>query len=81
MQARKKTAALERLEHRFDSLTPTPAPLAAAEISVEVCRRLLGGDRIGAILQYRTETGAGLKEAKSFIEGLSVATEKQKTGN
>ena len=38
--------------------------------SAAVLDLVRGGNKIGAIKQYREETGAGLKEAKDFVESI-----------
>src|SRR5262245_7458786 len=71
-QLRHRVATLSRVEAKLDLLlrdaglqydpyADLPAPV------VEALRR---GDKIGAIKHYRQTTGAGLKEAKEFIEGV-----------
>ena len=40
--------------------------------SMEVMDLVLRGKKIQAIKQYRRETGAGLKEAKDFIDSIGV---------
>jgi ribosomal protein L7/L12 len=44
-----------------------------------VAEALAKGDKIEAIKQYRAGTGAGLKEAKDFVEALPYADIERKT--
>jgi ribosomal protein L7/L12 len=39
-------------------------------VSSEILNLLAAGDKIGAIKAYRNQTGAGLKDAKDFIESI-----------
>jgi len=48
---------------------PQPGPL---DYSDEVKRKVLAGDKIGAIKLYRELTGVGLAEAKSAVEQMQT---------
>jgi ribosomal protein L7/L12 len=65
-----------RLERQVASMLGMPAPKhlgdPAPEISSEVLDLVQQGKTIDAIKMYRLETGAGLREAKEFIESLDV---------
>jgi ribosomal protein L7/L12 len=56
---------------------PSDAIAAVPGMSPAVYEQLVKGDKIGAIKQYRTETGLGLREAKDGVE----AFERQLTGH
>src|SRR6187401_2923253 len=72
-QLQKRVAALSRLEAKVDLL------LAHAELEYEplegaspdLVEALRRGDKIGAIKHYRNATGAGLKDAKDYVEELA----------
>jgi ribosomal protein L7/L12 len=57
----KVDALLAHAGIRFDPYAEVPAPVVAA---------LERGEKIEAIRQYRAATGAGLKEAKEFVEEI-----------
>lgn len=69
---KKRMAALTRLEAKVDLLLKhaglTYDPLV--NIPANVAEALAKGDKILAIKHYREATGAGLKEAKDFVEGM-----------
>jgi ribosomal protein L7/L12 len=44
--------------------------LLESRVSSEILNLLAAGDKIGAIKAYRNQTGAGLKDAKDFIESI-----------
>ena len=52
-----------------DHSEPTPDPLDRSD---EVKRKILAGDKIGAIKLYREQTGVGLAEAKSAVEQIQT---------
>jgi ribosomal protein L7/L12 len=61
----KLDALLRHAGIRFDPYAEVPAPVAAA---------LERGEKIMAIKHYREATGAGLKEAKEFVEEVQRRT-------
>ena len=68
---------LSRLEARLDQpAQPSGAPLAGspasrpAAVPDGVLEALRSGNKIEAIKRYREATGAGLAEAKDFVEGV-----------
>ncbi len=70
-----RIAALSRLEAKVDLLLKNanikydPVANAPSEV-IEALRR---GAKIEAIKRYREQTGAGLREAKDFVERLQSA--------
>jgi len=66
---------MARLERRVDDIAatvglPPDALSTAAHPSAQVLALIDGGNKIGAIKQYRTETGSGLREAKEAVEAF-----------
>lgn len=64
---------VEILETRVDNLMRNAGydvVKPSGEASNEVMELLLTGHRIAAIKAYRRETGASLKDAKEYIDGL-----------
>jgi ribosomal protein L7/L12 len=58
---------------QFASSADAVAPDAqVGTASAAVLDLLRGGNKIGAIKQYREETGVGLKEAKTFVDNLDA---------
>jgi ribosomal protein L7/L12 len=78
----KRTAALSRVEAKLDLLLGNAGleydPLgdvsaggaSAGGASTEIVEALRRGDKIGAIKHYRNASGAGLKDAKDYVEEL-----------
>jgi ribosomal protein L7/L12 len=69
-QLRSRVAEIARLEAKIDLLL-AHAGLSYdpyATLPPEVVAAIRGGDKIAAIKAYREATGAGLKEAKDFVE-------------
>ena len=74
----KRLAELERkVDHIYAHLAERiprataplpPVPSTGGELSSGVLRLVEEGDLIGAIKQYRAETGAGLAEAKEAVD-------------
>ena len=67
-----RIAALSRLEAKVDLLLKNANIKydPAASVSDDVIEALRRGAKIEAIKRYREQTGAGLKEAKDFVEAL-----------
>jgi ribosomal protein L7/L12 len=66
----KKASSLSRIEAKLDLLLKDAgiAYEPFADLPPSVVEALRGGEKIQAIKCYREATGAGLKEAKEFIE-------------
>jgi ribosomal protein L7/L12 len=67
---RSRVTGLSRLEAKIDLLL-AHAGLEYdpyANLPASVAEAVRGGDKIAAIKAYREATGAGLKEAKDFVE-------------
>jgi ribosomal protein L7/L12 len=69
-------ARLEKLEARmtflYRSLGLTSEEAPKSNASPRVIELLRQGDKTGAIRAFREETGAGLKDAKNYVESLDV---------
>lgn len=59
---------LARIERKVDLIIEHLGIEGVDELSPEVRAALQAGRKIEAIKLYRAETGAGLREAKEFIE-------------
>ena len=69
------SAARTSLGPRPNVLSPLgefPEAAGPGSASAQVMALLARGDKIGAIKQFRIETGAGLKEAKDAVEALEA---------
>jgi ribosomal protein L7/L12 len=74
---------LSALEHKVDHLlrhltgaeggpsTVPPLPSESSGVSERVRELVQSGDQIGAIKQYRAESGADLATAKAVVDGLA----------
>jgi hypothetical protein len=69
---RRRVAELERrLDHLYSRTgVEAPPPPGPGDVSPRVRELLAAGNTIGAIKQYRDETGAGLREGKERIDAL-----------
>jgi len=69
-------ARLEKLEaqmiYLYRSLGMTTNAAPASNASPKVIELVKRGDTLGAIKAFREETGASLKDAKTYIESLEV---------
>jgi large subunit ribosomal protein L7/L12 len=69
-----RVAELERkveyLMQRVAAATPVPMAKTGGGFSPAVLALVQQGNKIGAIKQYREETGLGLREAKDAIDSL-----------
>jgi len=69
-------ARLDKLESRlgflYRSLGVTAQEVPAWQASPALLELLRKGDKIAAIKAFREETGASLKDAKEFIESLTI---------
>lgn len=69
----KLEARLDRLEQKLDAaLTQLGVAIESAKPPSEVLGLLQAGRKIEAIKAYRNATGAGLAEAKAFVEQLAA---------
>jgi ribosomal protein L7/L12 len=69
-QLRRRVTTLTRVEAKLDLLLRNAGLQydPYADLPAPVVDALRRGDKIGAIRHYRQTTGAGLKDAKEFIE-------------
>ena len=69
-EIQKRMAALGRVEAKLDRLLENAGIRydPYAELMPQVAEALQRGNKIEAIKHYREATGAGLKEAKDFVE-------------
>jgi large subunit ribosomal protein L7/L12 len=56
--------------HGYASSAPPAMTTTGGAVSAAVLDLVRQGNKIGAIKQYREETGLGLREAKDVIDGL-----------
>ena len=73
-QCEKCRAPLQTAAAAGSDSTP-PAPVAAPELGsleADILGLMQGQQKIKAIRRYRERTGAGLKEAKDFVEALAA---------
>lgn len=67
---------LEKLEARksflFRSLGLLSEEVPACSASAKVIELVKQGDKLGGIKAFREETGASLKDARTYIESLGV---------
>jgi len=73
---RKRVAALSRIEAKLDLVLQHAGLkyVPYANVPAPVIDALQKGNKITAIKHYREATGAGLKEAKDFIEEIMAAS-------
>jgi len=70
-QSKKKTRTLERIDRRMNPARQVSTIAPDAHISQRVRDYIEDGDLVGAIKQYREESGVGLKEAKDHILSIT----------
>jgi len=70
-EIRERLAVLEsRVGFLLKGMGLEPEEIKHQKVSPAIMSMLASGDKIGAIKAYRSQTGAGLKDAKVFIESL-----------
>lgn len=70
LRGNRDNARLARIERKLDVVLKQLGVDATTDVDPRVLELARSGQKIEAIKLYRTQTGAGLKEAKDFVESL-----------
>ena len=67
-----QSARLAALDRKFDLILKNLGINPSDGLDPQLENLVRDGEKIEAIKLYRTQTGVGLKEAKEYVEGLTV---------